>query len=274
MPARLRRLAPRITRLALFVMAVSLVLQFALGRLLAAETDSSLLALGGNLAQLDAAGGSHGERIVELNGTRVRLTVEGRHESLGAVLDGAEAGCAPAGGRALRGSEGGRGYVVCSLPGAPAGPVIGEVRQTTPSYRYVYGQTGDEGTLTVSVVVDGSIDLTSLFPPTGDAPGADPQGLPRPPDARRLLSARELGTTQEIAMYLAEDGDPADLADWYRAKLPALGWRPLDTPRADGRPRVLLAERAGTLVALVFADDAASGGASVVILTSLEEEGK
>jgi hypothetical protein len=31
---------------------------------------------------------------------------------------------------------------------------------------------------------------------------------------------------------------------------------------------VLLAERAGTLAALVFADDAGTGGASVVVLTS------
>ncbi len=71
-----------------------------------------------------------------------------------------------------------------------------------------------------------------------------------------------------MTLYVTKDKNPAELEAWYRARLPDHGWRPLEGGRRNGGPRVLVADRKGTLAALVFDEDE-SGSASVAILTSL-----
>jgi hypothetical protein len=270
MPGRLRALAPRLARLSIFLVVVVVGLQFALAWLVGNKVEQSFLDLGSGLAQLDAQSPRKGPRIVELNGARLHFASTSVDDSVEDVIDRAKEGCGPHKDKALKGGDGTRGFVACFIPQAePLGPVVGEVRQDVPpTYRYVYAQPGSEKTVVITVEADGKVELKKLFPEEGDAPGADAPGVPRPPDARRTLTAREEGSPQQMTLYVTKDKNPAELEAWYRARLPDHGWRPLEGGRRNGGPRVLVADRKGTLAALVFDEDE-SGSASVAILTSL-----
>jgi hypothetical protein len=278
-PAKLRALAPRLVRLSIFLAAVAVVLMIVLGRAVRAQAEGSLIELGAGLARLEEGTGASGNgsaRVLELNGARLHFEVATRAEPVERVLDEVEAGCAPErDADRLRGGDGSRGFVACLSRRGPADTrVVGEVPLSARAgYRYVYAQPGLERTRVVTLWTDSAVDLPGLFPETGDAPGADAPGVPRPPASRRILSAREEGAPQQMTLYLTDERDPADLEAWYRARLPDLGWRPLDGKRArqdgpqDG-PRTLVVDRSGTLAALVFANEE-TGGSSVSILTSL-----
>ncbi len=270
MAGRLRVLAPRMARLALFLAVVIIGVQLALAWVVKKRVDESFLELGSGLVQLDRAVPHQGPRIVELNGARLHFATSSSDEKVEAVIARAQDACGPEKDKALKGSDGSRGFVACFVP-APgaAGPEVGEVREVVPpTYRYVYAQPGSEKTVVITVEADGQVELKKLFPEEGDAPGSDAPGVPRPPDARRTLTAREEGSPQQMTLYVTKDKNPAELEAWYRARLPDHGWRPLEGGRRTGGPRVLVAGRKGTLAALVFDKDE-SGGASVAILTSL-----
>ena len=271
MAGRLRALAPRLLRLSIFIFVVAVGLQLALAWFVKDKVEQSFLDLGSGLAQLDAKSPRKGPRIVELNGARLQFASATVADSVEDVIDRAKEECGPHKDKALKGGDGARGFVACFIPPAePLGPVVGEVRQAAPpTYRYVYAQPGTEKTVVITVVLaDGASELEKLFPEEGDAPGVDAPGVPRPPDARRTLSAREEGSPQQMTLYVTKDKNPAELEAWYRTRLPDHGWRPLEGGRRNGGPRVLVADRKGTLAALVFDEDE-SGGASVAILTSL-----
>lgn len=270
MAGRLRVLAPRMARLAIFLAVVIVGLQLGLAWVVKKRVDESFLELGSGLAQLDRAVPHQGPRIVELNGARLHFASSSSDEKVEDVIERSQKDCGPQQDKALKGEAGGRGFVACFVPTPGAdGPEVGEVREVAaPTYRYVYAQRGSEKTVVITVQADGAVELQKLFPEEGDAPGADAPGVPRPPGARRTLTAREEGSAQQMTLYVTKEKNPAELEAWYRARLPDHGWRPLEGGRRNGGPRVLVAGRKGTLAALVFDEDD-SGGASVAILTSL-----
>ena len=270
MASRLRVLAPRLARLAVFLTVVIVGLQLGLAWVVKKRVEGSFLDLGAGLAQLDQQAPRKGPRIVELNGAHLRFASTSVDQKVDEVIDLAQKECGREQDKALKGGDGGRGFVACFVP-APAvvGPVLGEAREVIPpTYRYVYAQPGSPTTVVIPVEADGACALDTLCPDEGDAPGVDAPGVPRPPDARRTLSAREDGSPQQMTLYVTKAKTPAELEAWYRARLPDHGWRPLEGGRRNGGPRVLVADRKGTLAALVFDEDE-SGGASVAILTSL-----
>ena len=274
-PVTAARLAPRVARLSVFAAAVATGALLVGGERDPAPVRSPLRDLGAGLAELAAASvaPAGAPRVLELNGARLHFATATRPERLAAVLGEAEAGCDEAGER-LREDDGGRGFVACAArltveeraaidePGAP------EIALGQPGFRYVYAQAG-ERTLVVRFWTDRPLDLDRMFPVTGDAPGGDVAGMPRPPGARRFLSARELGAPQALTIYVDSSAEPAALERWYRAQLGAQGWAPLARQSAAGPSgdRVLVARRAGALTALVFAGDR---DRSVAILSSLQ----
>jgi hypothetical protein len=270
MAGRLRVLAPRMLRLAIFLAIVIITAQVLLARAVKKQVDETFLELGSGLAVLDKAMPGKGPRTVELNGAHLQFGSQSVDDKVEDVIARAQDACGKNKDKALHGADDSRGFVACFAPvaGAP-GAEVGEVRQEAPpTYRYVYAQRGSEKTVVITVVVDGAIQLKKLFPEEGDAPGVDAPGVPRPPGSRRTLSAREEGSPQQMTLYVTKEKSPAELEAWYRARLPDHGWRPLEGGRRNGGPRVLVAGRKGTLAALVFDKDE-SGGASVAILTSL-----
>ena len=268
LPLRAVELGRRLGRLGLFLTVVCVGLELLLARAVRADVDHALLDLGAGLAQLAGPGepARPGQpRVLELNGNRLHFDTGTRADAVGEVLDQAEASCADPGARRMRGEDGRRGFVAClARVAAPEG---------APAYRYVYAQPGAERTQVVRFWTDGPLDLEALLPEAGDAPGSDAPDVPRPPGARRILSARELGEPQQITLYETGGAAPRDLAAWYRERLAAIGWRPLE-PAAGAGGGVLVVGRGGSLAALVFSvGEAGDGGGTVAILTSLSIDG-
>jgi hypothetical protein len=69
----------------------------------------------------------------------------------------------------------------------------------------------------------GSLKLAALFPPAGDAPGSDLNGIPRPRQGRRVLSAGVVGGGR-IVSYRAAITPNAALND-YSSQLRSAGWQ-------------------------------------------------
>lgn len=262
---RAGRLLPRAARLAAFVAVVAGGVLFAAGRRAPAPVRSPLEELGAGLAELAAASAlpAGAPRVLEVNGARLHLATSTRPEPIAAVLGEAESGCAGEAGPRLREEDDRRGFVACAAHltaeeraaiDAPGGP---EIAIGPPGFRYVYAQAG-ERTLVVRVFTDRPLDLDLMFPATGDAPGADVPGVPRPPGARRFLSTHELGAPQAMTVYVDAAGQPSELARWYRSRLPEQGWELSPVPLGDAIPagdHVLVARRAGEVAALVLSSD-------------------
>jgi hypothetical protein len=93
----------------------------------------------------------------------------------------------------------------------------------------------------LSVSTEGPVNLLRMFPSTGDAPGIDPIGIPRPVESRRRLviaeSAHGLGLTSYSVRSL---GDSTLWA--YRAELSKLAWQLTDV-ESDSRMLAFIAQR-------------------------------
>jgi hypothetical protein len=96
--------------------------------------------------------------------------------------------------------------------------------------RYIYAEESEGTTLFVAFWTEGEFKVLDMFPPEGDAPGRDIDGVPRPPHARRILSAWEEGEPQSITVYDGSPQDPDGLEAWYREQMPEEGWHPLELP--------------------------------------------
>jgi hypothetical protein len=172
----------------------------------------------------------------------------------------------------LRSEDEKRGYVAC----LDLGPEPLDTRQLLRRIN-AFGQTGDlarlgglrlafaradgEGTHHVSVWSDGPLPLLHAFPARGDAPGADPADMPRPPEARRVLSASVGGDDGVLASYHS-DLAPPRLLSRYRAQLEAAGMAVL----TDAGGRSLLVQSASATRVVAITPDA---GGSVLSLATL-----
>jgi hypothetical protein len=71
--------------------------------------------------------------------------------------------------------------------------------------RYVFAESERtaerESTRVVSLWADTGLNLSRLFPRAGDAPGSDSTAVPRPPTARRVLSASAEGLPFSVRSY-------------------------------------------------------------------------
>jgi hypothetical protein len=95
---------------------------------------------------------------------------------------------------------------------------------TLGELRYAFARRNGSQTTVVALWTDGPAPLFALFPKTGDAPGLDPRGVPRPPASRRLLSGREHGMPYSLTLYRVENQTPDALRRWYESALVADGW--------------------------------------------------
>jgi hypothetical protein len=128
---------------------------------------------------------------------------------------------------------------------------LGELR-----YTYVR-RSGDTSTALV-LWTEGSANLFGMFPQTGDAPGKDPVGVPRPERTRRLLSATEQGAPYAVNVYAAEGWSEAGLRAWSMQRLAGGGWR----VAAEGST---LTARRGSRPLQIHTATSASGGTVISI---------
>lgn len=90
--------------------------------------------------------------------------------------------------------------------------------------RYVLARRTRTGTSVLVLWTEGKAPILDMFPPKGDAPGRDPEGIPRPEGIRRLLSAHESGLAYAVTVYESSSTPLPKLRDWYTRTLGAKGW--------------------------------------------------
>lgn len=103
---------------------------------------------------------------------------------------------------------------------------FGESKNLRSLGQFRYGlarRTGDTTTL-VLFWTEGDAKLTEMFPQSGDAPGRDLSGMPRPRGATRVLSAYEQGQPYGVANYRVEGSTHAQALDAYETLLASHGW--------------------------------------------------
>jgi hypothetical protein len=108
-----------------------------------------------------------------------------------------------------------RGMVLCFVSGPNPGPssltnLLAALRRFSTSrdlsefgrLRYSFAESTDTGvTRVVTLWADTGLNLSTLFPATGDASGSDSPVAPRPPGARRTLSASAEGLPFSVRSY-------------------------------------------------------------------------
>ena len=103
--------------------------------------------------------------------------------------------------------------------------------------------------------------LTRMFPAQGDAPGFDAPGLPRPPHARRVLSAVQEGDEPMLVAYRS-DLAVEELERTYGELLEAQGRR---VDRGDGPDGPRLLVRSDDRAQLVLLGSDGSGALAVIV---------
>jgi hypothetical protein len=188
-----------------------------------------------------------GPRRVRVNGVALQLISGSTDDGLSAVLDAFDRRCravgrgfGPPGALAraaglpewvpvVREELGDRGYLGCLDPGARelsldelamrlrAFARTGDLAEVG-DLRFVFALRDGARTSYVGLYTEGALPLTRLFPAQGDAPGVDPDGLPRPPASRRLLSASVEGAAPLLVSYRSPL-PPARIEAQYRGRL-------------------------------------------------------
>ncbi len=135
------------------------------------------------------------------------------------------------------------GVVLCLVKGTETRPTFTEAaRAFTKTHdlgalgklRYAYAQVTPQGnTLVLTVWTEDRFDLSAVFPAEGEAPGRDPEGIPRPPDSKRLMSIDVAGTPFGTFVYRSTE-EPAKLVSFYDGELGKQGWTILDPDAATG----------------------------------------
>ncbi|HVY28782.1 MAG TPA: hypothetical protein VHB79_19635 [Polyangiaceae bacterium] len=130
--------------------------------------------------------------------------------------------------------------------------------------RYVFARRSGTTTTLLVFWTDGSAPLLKMFPPAGDAPGRDPENVPRPEGSRRVLSATEHGAPYHVTLYKAGSRSSAALLNWYSHALEASGWQLAPGSSAGS----LRAQRQGRHV--VVACSSAKDGGAVATIAELD----
>jgi hypothetical protein len=150
---------------------------------------------------------------------------------------------------------------------------------------YSYAERGPNGrTRVVTLWTRGGLDLSAMFPAAGDAAGDDSRLAPRPPQARRILSASAEGQPFGVRSYESERPArevAAFYADWAKQQR----WSPVASDAESGATAYLrddgvqlflsLHELEGrTWVTLTEAGAARSAAAAVAVQREKESRGE
>jgi hypothetical protein len=252
-----------------------------------AQAEDALRALGGRLSAELGPLLVDGAEPIELNGERLFATGSTSQLPVHEVLQRAEAHCrgaaaSGAGAHAalgalpeparellldpfrhalMRSESEADGMLACVIPAPGARTLTGLAQRLARlathgdlaelgELRFVAARAAEGGRTQVVVVwSSGSFRLGALLPDgAGDAAGSDLPDVPRPPRARRELTATTPGHGFSLRMYGSSAGAAA-LDAFYTSALPQLGWDPLgaepEPPAPGDRLRVYVrADRA------------------------------
>jgi hypothetical protein len=133
----------------------------------------------------------------------------------------------------VRREVGDEGMLVCFTDDRPAGlgDLAGRVRALEQTgdlaelgrVHYVVVKRTPRGTHVRTIWNEGPLPVAKMFPSKGDAPGFDSDLVPRPPNARRTLSATSTEVPFSVHAYESTDGVPA-MHGFYDREMAARGW--------------------------------------------------
>lgn len=135
--------------------------------------------------------------------------------------------------------------------------------------RYLFAQDADGGrTHYVALWTEGEFHIRNVLPGDSDAPGAELPGIPRAPDARRSLSAFEVGRDDRFVMYEGSSMTEWELEHFYRTSLAEAGWTIEDAFNEEGASsQLVVGMRDGRQVYVSTNTDAYGRGTAMVALS-------
>lgn len=250
-----------------------------------------LLGFGAELTRWDGFRFDSKPRQVSVNGVELELVASSTALSVGDALDRLEGICSARGGiegadrmtrlllepaarsgkwlePRIRRESDSEGVIACLDTGGPlsvqgltarlqAFAHTGDLN-TVGALRYALAQRHGGRTSVLFIWTEGAVPLLQMFPKTGDAPGIDPQAVPRPEGSERLLSGIQHGAPYSFTAYRTRVASPEALLAWYRHSLPSSGFAVSDSPSGA------LWARQGERTLLIRAARARAGVVSVV----------
>jgi hypothetical protein len=182
----------------------------------------------------------------------------------------------------LRDDDAERGTLICftgQTPGSLDGLVDAAERfastldlSSVGSVLYAYAERqGDGQTHVVTLWTQTGLDLAALFPTRGDAAGDDSRVLPRPDNARRVLSAAADGMPFGLCLYETRNR-LADVQRSYDAWMHERGWQRIARPdaadttaylRPDGYQAFVTLSTAGDLTYVAATEAGRREGSSI-----------
>jgi hypothetical protein len=251
---------------------------FGLARRAEAQLGEKLVGFGDELARFGEFRASSAPRRLTVNGLELNLLTFSAALDVSAVLDRLEASCRKHGGleaphtllaRAaevrwldsllsgiLRRESARRGVLACfdtagKLDLSALTERLDAVKASGDlsklgDFRYVLARREGHQTTVLVLWTHGGLALAGAFPKSGDAPGRDPENVPRAPEMRRLLSAKEHGAPYSIAVYEAGKKSFRGLVGWYDAEFSRGGW----SVKRDDSKNVLVARRGDRVIAV------------------------
>ena len=126
--------------------------------------------------------------------------------------------------------------------------------------RYVVARRDEkaQSTQVLAMWTEGSFNIPAMFPESGDTPGGDSQHVPRPPAARRVLTAEISDHPYALRMYDSEQSHAAVLS-FYERQMHARGFHVHPLPPTDASGELDLNEHVRAF---------SKGGAAVIVVTS------
>jgi hypothetical protein len=258
------------------------------------EADALLLAAGDTVLKYERA--LHAEHVdaLRVNGLEFKVASGSATDPLGVVLDRFQTVCqdenadlrsgvemlgkrtrseVPFAGT-LRAERDGRGAVAClgrnwnsSVQGRTLVARLhgflpaADVAAIGPLRLFFVSQAAGHTTYVV-LSSEGSFPLLRAFPREGDAPGRDPDGVPRPAAVVRRLSAWAPGASASVVVYEATNAEPHAALVAYRSALSAAGFE--ISPRSTSEEYVLA--RHGTRAVLASVTRTGEEGAFLTVV--------
>ncbi len=134
------------------------------------------------------------------------------------------------------------GIVLCLIKGSETPRTFSEATRafsythdlgTLGKLRYVYAKGSPQSTLVLTVWTEDRFQLDVIFPRHGEAPGKDPEGMPRPPESRRLMSIDVPNTPFGTHVYRSTS-TPDQIVTFYDKVMDDKGWTIIDPPDSHG----------------------------------------
>lgn len=249
----------RFVRMATYGLVVGLVSTLVFARRVHADVHEATREGSALVLDLGLPTGGEGTTRLSINGERVDVAAMVVHHPLEEVAGVIAKRC--------RASARAEGAILCLAAEGDDTPMFSRVRAFAASrdlaslgvLRHFTLTPIEGGTRVIIASFPGQFPLDRVFPTEGDAPGSDGR-LPRPRDARRLLTAYAEGSPHAVRVYEAR-GDAHVVEAEARDALARRGYRPLANGvfEGEGEHTVVLRVR-GDRTGRVFVSVIEMGG--------------